>query len=154
MSDGFNVKIVGGPELARKLAQLSDVVAGKALERATLAGALLVQNAAKEKAPYRTGTLRRSIHSEVTETSKTRCEVEVGTDVVYARIQEYGGVIKPKGPHLLRWKDAKSGQWYTARQVTLPAHPYLRPAFDEKGTAAVREIGEALKILLSRVAAT
>jgi len=75
------------------------------------AGALLIQNDAKKRAPYLTGTLRRSIHTE--QTGKT--SVKVGTDVEYAIFQEYG----------------------TSKMA---ARPYLRPAFDENRQKVVDKI--------------
>ena len=139
----ISVSVLGAAQLARKFAQLSDDVSGKALENAVVSGALLVQNDAKRRAPYRTGNLRRSIHvgghtgkSELAESTGTDiggnksdqkyAEVLVGTNVDYARVAEYGrGKRQP--------------------------HPYLRPAVDENKDAVAREIGEALKILLSKL---
>lgn len=166
----------GGPELAAKLRRLSDDMAGQALEDAATAGALLVQNEAKRKAPWRTGNLRRSIHvgghtekSEVgsaaksdlvevltktgkhyktrrykgstgtdiggNEHSRTRAKVLVGTNVEYARRIEYGF----------------SGTDSLGRHYNQPAHPYLRPAFDEKAAAVVKAVGVALRKLLEHV---
>jgi len=61
-------------------------------------GALEIQNEAKILAPKKTGDLRRSITHKVHGWEWA----EVGTDKVYARIQEYGGktwrggTIKPR----------------------------------------------------------
>ena len=145
----ISVSIRGGPELVAKLKRLSDDVAGETLETAVLSGALLVQNAAKEKARWRTGNLRRSIHigghsseSELSSSDgkdiggnkrdRNSAEVLVGTNVVYARRIEYGF----------------SGTDSLGRSYNQPPHPYLRPAMDEKKEAVAKEIGEALKILL------
>lgn len=58
-----------------------------------------------------TGTLRRSVHATAPrQTGPGRWEVEAGGSVVYARIQELGGV---------------TGRGHRTR---LPARPYLRPA--------------------------
>jgi HK97 gp10 family phage protein len=131
----LHVSIKGGPELARKLGRLSDAAAGDALEQALTAGALLVRDDAQEKAPYRTGTLRKSIHTETREKTRTQVTVVVGTDVPYARRQELGF----------------SGIDSLGRKYNQPARPYLRPALDENKGAVAREVGEALRDLLRRV---
>lgn len=139
----ISVSIKGGAEIAAKLKRLSDDVAGKALENAVVSGALLIQNAAKKKAPVRTGNLRRSIHigghsdqSELADSTGgdlggnkndgKSAEVLVGTDVVYAASHEFG-------------------------RGNLAARPYMRPALDENKEKVVKEIGEALKDLLRAI---
>jgi HK97 gp10 family phage protein len=138
----LTVKVTGSRETAARLARLSDAMAGQVLERAATSGALLVANAAKEKCPYRTGNLRRSIHvgGHVGESgglvdttgqdlggnqnSRTHAEVVVGTDVEYAAPIEYGA----------------NGR---------AARPFMRPALDSQREAVVQEIGAALRDLLA-----
>lgn len=86
------------------------------------AGALIIQNEAKKKAPYKTGTLRRSIHTEMI----SNTQAKVGTDVEYAVYQEFG----------------------TSK---MQAHPFLRPALDERQQEVIEKINaiinaEVLKI--------
>jgi phage gpG-like protein len=50
-------------------------------------------------------------------------------DVVYARIHELGGTIKPKTAKALRFR-LDDGTFVVVQQVTMPARPYLRPAAD------------------------
>lgn len=52
----------GDKELIKKFKELQGINTDPAL----MAGALIIQNAAVENAPYLTGTLRRSIHIEIT----------------------------------------------------------------------------------------
>lgn len=67
----------------------------------------------------------------------------VRSPVVYARIHEYGGIIKPKDPDgWLRFPIG--GSWVTVKQVTIPARPYLRPAFKEKRADIARDIIRAV----------
>jgi HK97 gp10 family phage protein len=149
----MRVDVIGEEELARKLARLQEQVQGQQLAAAVTAGALLIQDAAKIKAPARTGNLRRSIHTELTAAGPTRAEATVGTDAVYAAQVEFGGTIVPKRKRVLRWVD-ESGQEHFARSVTQPARPYLRPAFDEEGDNAAVEVREALRQLVLQVAGT
>lgn len=144
----LNVKVKGDRELVLKLRAMADEAAGEALARAATAGALLVENAAKEKAPFKTGSLRRSIHTEVTEQRRDYAEVTVGTDLVYAAQVEFGGTIVPKKGKFLVFE--VDGETVFARSVTQVARPYLRPAFDEKKDAAEKEVGRALRMLVER----
>lgn len=141
------MQLSGSESLAQKLQALSAAARSQALEQATVAGALLVQNAAKEAAPWITGTLRRSIHigghADLNpdhvegklpdpDVSGDHVTVYVGTDVEYARRIEFGF----DGPDAL------------GRTYHQPAQPYLRPALDENQAAVQREVGEALRDLL------
>lgn len=63
-----SVQVIGGKELARKLAKLGDDV-GDALELAVGAGGHVIRDEASRRAPKKTGTLARSI---TVETRKAR----------------------------------------------------------------------------------
>lgn len=152
MAESFRVEVIGDAELRQKLQSLTADMQGAALSAAVSSGAQVIQNAAKAKAPFRTGTLRRSIHTEVTG-STTQAEATIGTDVVYAAQVEFGGTITPKNKKLLHWVDA-SGVEHFAKSVTQVARPYLRPAFDEKSDEAKNEVGNALQQAIERVAAS
>ncbi len=150
----LKMTVTGNAELARQMSRLATEVRGQALGRAVMAGALLIQNDAKERAPYRTGNLRRSIHSELESVGATSAMAKIGTDVEYARAIEYGTaarVIVPTNKKALYWPGAD----HPVRRVNhpgTPAKPFLRPAFDTKRDAASREIGDSLKAVLLRVA--
>lgn len=92
------------------------------------------------------GTLSRSItvlsHAQ-------RLEAEIGPSVIYGRIHELGGEIKPINAKFLVFKVPVSqaisykksggvkagkiemGETIFAKKVTIPARPYLQPALDE-----------------------
>ncbi len=108
--------VVGLPNARARLAELVQVTNGFGVTRALMAGALIVQNSAKERAPFLTGNLRRSIHSEV----QDPMHVVVGTDVEYAPYLEFG----------------------TSR---MPARPYLRPAFDEEKDRVIATVEGVLR---------
>lgn len=131
------VRVRNLKSLDRKLAALGKLAQADVLERALHAGAQEIRNSAQEKAPFLTGTLRRSIHSETAEKSGSRVRVLVGTDLEYAAMQEFGGTIVPKSARRLVFE--VDGKKVFARKVTIPAHPYLRPAFDEQKGEAVRQ---------------
>lgn len=54
----------------------------------------IVQNAAKNNAPYLTGTLKKSITTDNTHIASGK--VEVGSNLEYARIREY---VNKRNPH-------------------------------------------------------
>lgn len=169
----YGVKVLGDIALKRKLDALPAAVANRKLEQALIAGGLIVQNAAKAKAPYRTGNLRRSIHIgghedlaadyngiieeqgpavPNPEINGAVVAIYIGTNVIYAKQREYGGTISTKNAPFLVWQDY-DGNWHRARSVYQAATPYMRPAIDENIDAVQREVGQALAILI-RVAVT
>jgi len=142
-----SVQIIGLPEFKARLAKLADAVAEAALVRGGMAGTKIIENSAKEKAPWRTRTLARSIHSEVKSSSRDRVEIDTGPDdLPYAAMQEFGGTIRPKTAKALRFEI--NGQIVFAQVVHIPAHPYMRPAMDENITEVTEEIRAALEQLI------
>lgn len=176
------VKILGDKELTAWFARLDAEVAEETLSLAAKAGAQVVLTAAQGKAPRKTSTLARSIHIEATKSSPQYVEVEVGTDLEYAAIHEFGGVIKPKSGKYLAIPvsaDAKvvMSPWsfedelhFISRpfggllmdregvvhfilrtSVTIPAHPYLRPALDENEDAAANAMAKVLAARMKNI---
>ena len=135
--------IIGLGEFKAQLGRISKSMRGAMLAKAANSGLLLVQNVAKQKAPKRTRMLAGSIHIEILDQKDDSVEAAVGTDVVYAAIQEFGGVIVPKKAKMLHWVD-EAGNSIVARKVTIPPHPYLRPAWDEKEDAMIQEVKDSL----------
>ena len=128
MADPVRMEIVNLAEWKDKLQAMSKELSEQAVVRALTAGALLIENDAKANAPYKTGTLRRSIHTE----QGDGMEVIVGTDLDYAARVEFG------------FMQADS----LGRNYHQPAQPYLRPAWDDNIDRAMEEIGVALGELL------
>jgi phage gpG-like protein len=71
-----------------------------------------------------TGRLRSSITHALVVRSGGAYEVEVGTNVVYARIHEYGA---PAG----KWK-----AWGRVAKTDFPARPYMKPVADDAALSA------------------
>ena len=118
---------------------------------AVLSGAGILRDRAKQLAPFLTITLKRSIHvggdtgftpgegyddigGQVTTPGGAR--VEVGTNLVYAAIQEFGGTIK---------RVSTRGKQYT---IQIPPTAYLRGAFLEKKPDVIQEIDLALDAMI------
>lgn len=140
----IKVSVSGSDRVDRKLKNAQAAVKGKQLERALVAGGLILQNDGKRRAPFITGNLRRSIHIgghenlnpegrgivQTTgkpvpspEVSGTDAAIYVGTDVEYAAAKEFG-------------------------TETMDAKPYMRPAMDGKRKEIANEVGAALKDLI------
>ena len=143
-------QIQGMDQLLKKLQGMKDTARGETMKLAVIAGALEISNSAKQKAPWITGTLRRSIHvggfvsesspdftphdvggdytdvggQEITEDSAS---VLIGTNLIYAAAQEFG--YPPKN---------------------IPAQPYLRPAWDEQLPNAIKKIKSTLAGLIKK----
>jgi len=112
-------------------------VTGEHLKKAVQAGGHVLEGYAKinvEKtfSGKSTGAagLGGTIQVVVSKSTATQAEVDVGPTVIYGRIQELGGIIKPVVAKMLSWV-ADSGERIFANLVQIPARPYLRPAFDE-----------------------
>lgn len=133
------------------------------LDRGLILSAQLVAQRATRKAPIKTGRLKRSIIQgrPYTRVGGSRA-IDVGTNVVYARIQEFGGKIPPhditprvKKALAFEWPNAhegltpsKSGKYVFAfvnhPGAIIPAQPYLRPAIDESRNEAKTIIGKSV----------
>ena len=105
----------------------------KAVKLSLTQAAEKVTNKAKDTkyVPYKTGTLRTSIRYQVDAKVAT-----VGTDLVYAPVQEFGATIRPKRAKMLRFK-TRDGNWVMTKEVKVPPYKgrgFLRPALaDSQG---------------------
>lgn len=124
-----------------------------AIMRVTLKAAHEVQAKAKINVHQKlntTGKAKGTLSRSVTVLSnRNKLQAEIGPSVIYGRIHEFGGVIKPvKGEYLwFRLPGAQAisysksgsvkagataeGHLIRVKQVTIPARPYLQPALDE-----------------------
>lgn len=121
--------VEGFAELNRKLESLKTSIPDL-LETGLNQGAGIIESKAKDYAPYQSGNLRRSIHYETKYKSLTSVIIAIGTNLKYARLQEFGGTITAKNKPYLMFR-GKTGEWVRTKSVYVPAHPYLTPAMDE-----------------------
>lgn len=98
----------------------------------------------------RTGKLAQSVGYRVHEDY-----AEVGSNLVYAPVHEFGATIRPGAKGFLAWQGA-GGEWiFTKKPVVIPPRPYLRPALDDvfaTGRAVVIIEGQLRKELEKREA--
>lgn len=102
-------------------------------KRALTAGTLALHEAIAEGSPFQTGTLRRSW------TWRIENDVGiVGTNVPYAAIQNYGGIIKTRNKEYLTFQIR--GKWVRVQMVQIPAQNYIENSIN----AARENIANAL----------
>lgn len=94
---------------------------------------------AKKNAPRKTGTLQRSI----TPIQVTGNGGRYGTALIYARIQEEGGVIKPKKAKVLRFKIGN--RWVSAKQVRIKGKHYLKRSAEATQKAVPQLVRKAIR---------
>ena len=106
----------------------------------------LVERSAKEKAPKDTGALRRSITSEVDNSSGEMVGV-VFTPLEYAPYVEFGtGLFAEKGGRQdVPWSyQDDEGNWHSTSGQR--PQPFMRPALEENREAILNIIKEALTL--------
>lgn len=91
----------------------------------------------------RTGRLSRSVHSEFLGLNTTDAKGVVGTNVVYARIHEYGGIIAARNAAYLRFQ--VGGRWVQKKSVIMPERSYLRSSLTEKAPKILQDIRKAVE---------
>ncbi|MBN1629636.1 MAG: HK97 gp10 family phage protein [Thermoleophilia bacterium] len=137
-------KLVGGAGLAAKFRKLEGAAQTKVLETALVAGALLVQNEWKIRAPYRTGTYRRSIHiGGHTGLASDFKGDDLGPQQAgpqQARVIIGTNITDPPYPIFLERGTSR-----------MTARPSAGPAFDAKKAAALQEVGDAMREQLEKL---
>ena len=144
----IRVRVTADPKLARSMQKLQDpALVEKMLENALVAGALQIANAAKIKAPYKTGNLRRSIHVGGHINATPQMEMDMadttGTDI--------GGSGR-YGKHQVRVRVGTNVEYAAPLEYrNAGARAYMRPAADEAKAEAIRDMRDALADQLAKV---
>lgn len=130
------VEVIGLPILNRTFNRLGKAATGAAARRVVGAGAKVIQDAARANVRAKLNRNSRGrLEADITTEFTSDSEATVGPrTVVYRFIHEFGGIITPKRARLLRFE--VDGRVVFARRVTIPARPYMRPAYDAKKRAA------------------
>lgn len=125
-------------------AKLEDIADTNNIEQALGEACAIVERSARQKAPKKTGDLRRSIKSKV-EDSNTEVKGIVYTPLEYAPYVEYGtGLFAENGGREdvpWRYKDDK-GKWHSTSGQE--PQPFMRPALDENREEILRILKGAL----------
>jgi len=144
------IQLVGAEDLAAKFAELADK--GRSIaDAAVLAAAEVIRDGAVDNLTAQglrmSGTLARSIHVEPT--AGQSAGATVGTNLEYAAIHEYGGIIEPKNVTFLHFT-IDGQEVFTKGPVEIPARPYMRPAVDERKREAAQVAGVVAGRLIRR----
>lgn len=86
---GYNLsaQIVGADSLIKFFKEMPDRVT-KEMKNTLNTSARTLRDTAANNAPYRTGNLKASLHTE--DATEQKLEAKVGTDLVYAKAVEFG----------------------------------------------------------------
>lgn len=122
-----NIRIEGLDELERQFERLADTSKKKVMMKALNAGIAPIKKEAKDKAPKRTGLLKKSIRSK---------------QMRYTEKPSVGIFVSGKAYY---WKFLEDG---TSKMA---AQPFLRPAVDSKHEEGVNKFKEKWKVEIDKV---
>ena len=135
---GINIKIDGDEELMRKFKQLAKGLRPSIIEGCLFPVANIIRNAARDRAPRRSGALKRAIVSKKMPMKFGIPEVAVSWRKGPAsRSTAFYGIMMEKGTVDRVRKDG-------GRTGRVKPRPFLIPAFDEKRDQATRVIKEKM----------
>ena len=129
-----SIKLKGAAELERKFRAMPNKIAGRVLKRVAEAGAEEIRKETAARAPVRTSKLAQSIVSVVVEAARDLVEMGIGPgkEAFYGLFVEFG-------------HSGRGGQH-------VPAHPFLRPAFEASRKRAVKVMQDRFREALLREA--
>lgn len=126
-------------QLDNRFKEVIAAASGDNILKALKAGGEVVRNHAKLNIQAQelvdTSNLLNSISVQEGSGGKTDATVEIGTNVEYAAIHEFGGAISQTNA----WGKGIS------QTIHIPARPYLRPALDENESSIADAVGASLK---------
>lgn len=177
----FQIKLDGWRALAEALRQLPGELSADILAGAVRGAAEPIARSAAARARKRSGKLARSITVKLTEHTRDRATALIGVGVRYSHLIEFGHRVVARGPgrgtlggrpradtpaqaaRRQALRSALVARRSAATGRTIPAYPYLRPAFDEEIEPALHRIqttvmrtlseAQALRRLAARAAA-
>jgi len=145
-----NLDFSGLEDIARDLETLSRAENNKVLRDATRAGADVLKTEVINRAPVRTGKMKKNV-VVVTQRSRRRGEISSGVHIrgINPRTGNSDNTMKASNPrNAFYWRFVELGT------VNMPAHPFVRPAFDtrqeEAAEAAIARMNSAIDKVLSK----
>ena len=113
------------PELSRRvLSMLSEAVVSRTVVNHLSGPRSMNAGSSQGSLMRKTGTLAKSINYKLSNDYLSK----VGTNVKYAAIHEFGGIIKAKNASALHFKIGD--KWITVKEVVIPKRPYLAPSIE------------------------
>jgi HK97 gp10 family phage protein len=148
-----SIKISGLRELGERMRNLSDDINKKVARQAVAAGAKIVRDDARRRAPKDTGNLQAAIVMKNLGKTKMTARYVVATrsgktaDVKAGKAAARSG---EKDQRKLVGKDAFYGAFVEFGTVKMPARPFMRPAIDDNTQAATDAIAKRLRQRIER----
>ncbi|AFQ50444.1 HK97-gp10 family putative phage morphogenesis protein [Burkholderia cepacia] len=128
-----SVQILGLADLQAGFVKLAKAQTTKALRRATVAGAKVIRDEARARAPKKTGRLRRNIVS-----AALRQKDALGLATAGVRVRTKGKGGSPT--NAFHWRFVELGTQH------MRAQPFVRPAFD----ASIAQAEGAIRTEIAR----
>ena len=94
-----------------------------------------LRNQVVTNTPFKSWTLRRSIQSDI---SNNWMKAEIWTNIVYAPIQEFGWIIRPKTKPYLTFKI--DGKWIRTKKSVIKWKEYFQKAMKKFNEASFNKI--------------
>lgn len=146
----MSIDFSGFLDISKDLELLSKAESKTVLRQATYAGATVLRDEVRAKAPRRTGKLARNIMAS-SQRSRKDGEVSAG---VYVRGSNKAGT---NSDNSMKAKDPKNSYyWRFLEEGTskMPPVPFIRPAFDSKAdeaaNAAIERLNQAIDEVLNK----
>lgn len=130
----YNLDFSGLQEIARDLELLSRAENNKVLRDATRAGAEVIKQEVIKKAPVRTGKLKNNV-VVLTQKARRRGDIASGVHIrgVNPRTGKSDNTMKAGNKrNAFYWRFVELGTSH------MPAHPFVRPAFDTRQEEATQ----------------
>ncbi|MBP2856179.1 HK97 gp10 family phage protein [Dickeya oryzae] len=146
----FGLDFSGLNDIAKEFEKLSKAENNKVLRDATRAGAEVLKAEVIANAPVRTGKMRKNV-VVVTQKSRRKGEISSGVHIrgVNPKTGNSDNKMKANNPrNAFYWRFVEMGT------VNMPAHPFIRPAFDTTqemaAEAAIKRMNTAIDEVLSK----
>ncbi|ELY4393285.1 HK97-gp10 family putative phage morphogenesis protein [Cronobacter sakazakii] len=143
----INLDFSGLDEIARDLETLSRAENNKVLRDATRAGAEVLREEVIQRAPERSGKLKKNVVI-LTQKSRRRGEISSGVHIRgrNMRTGNSDNSMKASDPrNAFYWRFVELGT------VNMPAHPFVRPAFDTRQEQAAQVAMERMSRAIDEV---
>ena len=143
----INLDFSGLDEIARDLETLSRAENNKVLRDATRAGAEVLREEVIQRAPERTGKMKKNVVI-LTQKARRRGEISSGVHIrgVNPRTGTSDNTMKANNPrNAFYWRFVELGT------VNMPAHPFVRPAFDTRQEQAAQVAMERMNRAIDEV---
>ena len=143
----INLDFSGLDEIARDLETLSRAENNKVLRDATRAGAEVLREEVIQRAPERTGKMKKNVVI-LTQKARRRGEISSGVHIrgVNPRTGNSDNTMKANNP-----RNAFYWQFVELGTVNMPAHPFVRPAFDTRQEQAAQSAMERMNRAIDEV---